>query len=122
VSAVAILPAATFDESDLLDRLDGDVELLVDLAQTFVDQHGAQLAGLRASLDQGDLVTLGKRAHGLKGGLLTLSATSSKVAITLEGAAKEGRVEICKDAVRTLEQELPRLAMDLQAAIERFKA
>ena len=122
MSAVAIRSAATFDEADLLDRLDGDLELLVDLAQTFLDQHGAQLAKLRASLDGGDLVALGKHAHGLKGGLLTLSATSSAHAIVLEDAAKHGQAEACSGAVRALESELPKLAADLQATIARLKA
>lgn len=112
----------TFDEAELLDRLDGDFELFADLAQTFVDAYRAQMAVLRECLDAADFGALARQAHAMKGGLLTLSARAAAHAVALEVAAKAGQSDKSHGCVEALELELPALANELGAAIVRLKA
>jgi HPt (histidine-containing phosphotransfer) domain-containing protein len=123
VSAIAIAQQPpTFDEADLLDRLDGDTELLVDLVETFLSAYEGQLGELRDCYAAADFVKVARQAHAMKGALLTLSALAARHAIALESAAKEGSVETTELHLRALENELPKLGEDLQAAIARLRA
>jgi HPt (histidine-containing phosphotransfer) domain-containing protein len=114
--------APAFDEDELLDRVESDLELLTDLVDTFADLHEPQLAALHAAQQAGDLQALMRVAHALKGALGTLAATSAKTAADLETAARNGDVDACHRGVAQIEAELPRLARDLAALVARLKA
>ena len=85
--------AAMIDLDLALGRLDGNRELLAELAQLFVEDYPGKLANLKASLGMGDGQRGARLAHGLKGGLATLGATTlQEIAGRLESLLDDGQL------------------------------
>ena len=59
--------AAAFDRAAALERVDGDVELLKELAGLFLDDCPARMAEIRQAIVQRDAAKLQRAAHTLKG-------------------------------------------------------
>jgi len=123
---VTSLPAdatyQSFEQAELMERVEGDVELLLDLAETFQSLHAEQLADLRASLEARDFGALGRTAHALKGSLSTLAARATARAASLEQIAKSADVEACARELAALTTELPILARELTELVARLSA
>ena len=109
----------SFDEIDLMDRLEGDAELLGELAKTFNAIHVEQLEGLRRAFAEGNLEQLSRSAHALKGSLMTLAARASVHAAALEQRAKSADRVACEIEVDALTVALPQLARELTAFASR---
>ena len=72
-----------------LDLLEGDTDLLGELASLFVEEYPELHGLLSAAVTEGNLETAGKLAHRLKGSLGTLSALPAmEAAFALEKAGK----------------------------------
>jgi two-component system sensor histidine kinase/response regulator len=103
------------DRTSLLERVEGDQELLAEMIRLFQADMPQLLGTMRNALRQGDMTLLERSAHSMKGAAGNLSA---KVAVDaashLEQSAKNGDAESSKANLATLEgaveRLLPRLA------------
>lgn len=97
---------------ELLDRVEGDRELLVELFALFLDDLPGNREALLKAIDGGDLVGAAGEAHKLKGMLANLSAVHiASLASEIESAARDGNIDRIK-----------RLMPDLDAEIDGFSA
>ncbi len=92
--------------TDVLDRnmLDevaaGDLELIRELAELYIDDAEAQLVALDEAVAAGDLPAVGRVAHGLKGSSASLGAGEAAEAFRqLEELGRNGQSEGLADAV-----------------------
>src|SRR5690606_5786435 len=86
--ATAADPRPPFDHAAALARVEGDRELLAEIAAIFLADRDAMLAEIRAALEAGDHERVWRGAHRLRGALLTLGAVPSiDAAARLEQAA-----------------------------------
>ncbi|MGC3973849.1 MAG: Hpt domain-containing protein [Nitrospira sp.] len=100
------------DLAAALDRFDGDQDLFLTLAGLFVERSGQALDDLQQALSAQDLPVLVKEAHKLKGAAMEFCARPAVAAAThLEEAARKAAV-----------QEIPALAEQTRAAVERLTA
>ena len=105
---------AVFDHEDALARMDGDVGMLRELLQIFLQDSPNMLARIDAALTSADARQIERAAHGLKGASATISADAlTDRAVQVEQAAKAGRVAEAKRAIPALRQELQRLVVVL---------
>jgi CheY-like chemotaxis protein len=93
---------AVFDRSALLDRLDGDTNVVRDVVRVFKEQSPNQIAQLRLALDINDCMSVANSAHSLKGSLLILSA--DRLASAAQKLETMGRSGELSGAIRTLDE------------------
>jgi PAS domain S-box-containing protein len=112
-------PAASspvLDRDDLLNRVDGDRQLLNEIIQLFLDSYPARLSEIREAIARGDCQTLERAAHAIKGALTNLSAQAAvEAALTLEMMGREQDIHGAENACATLETEVERLRWALVA-------
>jgi len=107
--------AAVLDTGEALNRLQGDKELLADLAEVFLRDYPAQLADLRNSLDCGDARGLSRAAHSLKGSVANFGARRVfEAALELEKTANGGDLAGCTRPYAALRAELDMLLPELE--------
>jgi PAS domain S-box-containing protein len=113
--AAASLPVLDMD--DLLDRVEGDREILWELAQTFLQGAPGRQVNMEAILARQDWPAIMLEAHSLKGELANLSAkAASQGAREVEMAAKAGDPARLERAWRDLGHELMRFQKALRQA------
>jgi PAS domain S-box-containing protein len=111
-------PGGVFDERKTLERLDGDVELLAQIMEIFVESFPAQMSDLRDALNRGDTDAIARSAHALRGALSNFSAPEAyEVVQRLEQAGRAGRLSDVGEVFRQLEGVVQRLTR----AFERFR-
>jgi two-component system sensor histidine kinase/response regulator len=106
-----------FDRAALLDRVEGDEELLAEMIQLYVEDAPRALEAMRSALQQGNLPDLERAAHSLKGSSANLAAmTAAEAAQRLEQDAKRGDKSAAGASLTALEsvlgQLLPALALN----------
>jgi two-component system, sensor histidine kinase and response regulator len=104
-----------FDRASLLERLEGDRELLLEMVDLFRQDAPQLLSALRDALGNGDMVLLERSAHSLKGAASNLSAKRiATAALQLEKDAKSKDATAAEaslaEAERALKNLLPALA------------
>ena len=73
------------DRQALIDLVDGDIEMLHEMADLFLSQYDVYLGNIKQAIESGDIEALEHSAHTLKGVLSTLHAESAQsVASRLE--------------------------------------
>ena len=106
----------TFNERDLLRRLNGDRRLARIVLQRFLRDAPAQLSDLHKRLGEQDAEGAGSQAHSLKGSAATVAAEGLRVILEqMELAARAGQWDPCR-------QLLPRALEEFQSfksALER---
>jgi signal transduction histidine kinase/ligand-binding sensor domain-containing protein/DNA-binding response OmpR family regulator/HPt (histidine-containing phosphotransfer) domain-containing protein len=104
------------DWPGLLELLEGDESLARQLAEIYIGSGDSLLADLAAAVDCGDWVTVGTRAHTLKGASANIRAGRvADAAARLEAAARAGEA----DRLGALAAELQR---DLGAAVDYLRS
>jgi len=99
-----------FDGTALLDRLEGDEELLREIVTVFVDDILLQIRDLKESLSSGDAENLSRKAHTIKGACANVGAEALReTAFEAELAAREGRLSVLPPLVEKMESELREL-------------
>ena len=103
------------DRVSLLERVEGDQELLSEMIHIFQDDAPNLLTAMGDALQSGDMAVLERSAHSLKGAASNLSAKSTAAAaLQLENDAKNNDVESAKGSLaeveRMMKQLLPLLA------------
>ena len=108
------LTAVAFDRQTALDRMDGDEEILAQVAEAFVTDLPNCLGEIETALANRDFPTLTRGAHTMKGLFATFGAKNAEtVARELEQAAHAGNQTTCE----TLTPEIRRLGEALAAAL-----
>ena len=116
LTALTVPPAPSpLNEVELMDRIDGDMELLAELAELFRRDLPTQLSNIHEAVGQGDCATMRGIAHGLKGALGNLSAkAAARLAASLEEMGKQGDLTYAEPTVALLEIELAKVDQALQ--------
>lgn len=108
-----------FNRAAALERLEGDEELLGELAIIFLQESPRQMKQIREALDRSDWEALARAAHTLKGSVGNFAAQSSvEAALNLENAAKSGNPVEAELAYSALVTEIDRLRPVLEALVE----
>ncbi len=103
-------PSEVIDRASLLERVEGDQELLAEMINLFVDDAPNLLAAMREAMQKGDMLALERSAHSLKGAASNLSAQpATAAALQLEKDAKEANAESAKASLVAVEKEMDRL-------------
>jgi signal transduction histidine kinase/CheY-like chemotaxis protein len=96
-------PATAIDRDQLMARLGGDQELLVDVVRLFLSDCPQRLAAIKAAVDARDAEGIRTTAHALKGAAGNLAATRLfDAARTLERIGAEGRLDAAEAGWRQL--------------------
>jgi len=102
--------AERLDRASLLERLEGDEELLAEIIKLFVEDAPRQLVTMRAAIQQGDMVVLQRAAHSMKGAAGNFYAhVTVAAALELEQNAKNLDGESSKASLAKLEGALNHL-------------
>ena len=108
-------PCEQIDRVSLLERVEGDQELLTEMVHLFQEDAPSLLAAMRDALQRGDMTVLERSAHSLKGAASNLSARAAVAASSqLEKDARNKDAESAKGSLveveRAMKQLLPALA------------
>ena len=96
--------ASTFDRAAALDEVDGDEELLGELAQIFLEDSTRLLSAVQSAAAAGDAGQLMRAAHALKGSVANFGARRAvEAALRLESMGKDGDVSEAAPVVKELE-------------------
>jgi HPt (histidine-containing phosphotransfer) domain-containing protein len=102
----APLPDSPIDPDDVLARVDGDRELLIELAHIFRAQARDLMAGLEAAVAVGDAKRVEHLAHTLRGSVANFGAQEAvRIAQELELRGRNGRLDDAADLVVRLDVE-----------------
>jgi len=103
-------PNEQIDRTSLLERVEGDQELLAEMVNLFVEDAPNLLATMREAFDRGDMAVLERSAHSLKGAASNLSAqVTAAAAFRLEKDAKNMDAESVKASLAEVERAVGRL-------------
>jgi signal transduction histidine kinase/DNA-binding response OmpR family regulator len=95
------------DLAEALAIVEGDRNLLTEMARLFEQESPEQLAALHEAIRQGDFAGIALYAHALKGALTSLGAVAaSAAALRLEKLGKSRDGDNVTEAVAALEREL----------------
>jgi CheY-like chemotaxis protein len=104
------------DTSALLDRLDGDSQLLNDLIEIYLNESPSLLAAAQRALEGKKGGDLARLAHTIKGSAGNFLARASfEAAERLEAFAEQGDFLRAQEAMSALEREMQRLTQALLA-------
>jgi len=105
-----------FDRAEAIARLDGDENLLREIAGLFLDGCPRMLSDIRQALADRDSRALERAAHVLKGSVSNLSArVAFEAAVNLERMSRKGDLTRAEEACAALEREIERLRPALAA-------
>jgi CheY-like chemotaxis protein len=101
--------AAALDRSALLDRVEGDMDLLADIIDLFKEDSARQIAAIRDAIDTKQATLLKRAAHTLKGTCGNLGAPeAAATALELEKLAATGDLSRPHQILRSLEEQIQR--------------
>ena len=102
------------NRASILERLEGNQELLTELIQLFLGEAPLLIEAMRTALQKGDMRELGRSAHSMKGAASNFLAYGTvSAASQLENYAKKGDAESAKAALATLQAIVERLLPEL---------
>jgi two-component system, sensor histidine kinase and response regulator len=101
---------AVFDRSVALSHVDGDVELLREMAELFLADYPQQMAQIQQAIARDDSQALLRAAHSLKGVVGTFAARATYEAVQrLEMMGENGDLLRAREAYVSLAAEMSRL-------------
>jgi len=114
-----LTPAKTggesFDKVKMLAHLDGDSELLAELARLFVQECPKLMAGIHEAVVKQDGDALERAAHQMKGSIGNFHfGMAVHAAQWLEGMGRENDFSLAGEKVRMLEEQIELLIPELQ--------
>ena len=96
-----------FDIQGVLERLDGDRELLVELRDVFVETKEGSLKAIFEAIEANDPARISSTAHAIKGALGNVGAAQAHtIAYSLEKSGKSGSIEGVRELYQALVQEI----------------
>jgi len=106
--------AAVFDQQATLARVQGDREMLQEIARLFLVEAPELLATIRESIARGDSQALARAAHSVKGTVESFGAQAAReAALRLEMMGRGGDLTQAAPACTALEQEVAHLGRAL---------
>lgn len=114
------LTSEPIDGEALKNRVDGDLDLLRDLAALFAEEAPRLLGQIELAIQQGSAIELEKASHKMKGSVLQFSAAAAaSVAFELEQKGRSGSVagagvmlDRLRDEIALLEEALRTMLSD----------
>jgi len=101
---------AVFDPAQAIRCLNGDIELLKEIVNMFLDVAVSDVQELQEAISTRNLDMVSKSAHKMKGSAANIGAqTTQKLALKLEQSAKAEDYEILNESFGKLQQELGKL-------------
>jgi two-component system sensor histidine kinase/response regulator len=101
--------ACAVDRSALLDRVEGDMELLGDIIELFKEDSVLQIAAIRDALDKKQADVVRRAAHTLKGTCGNLGVPeAAATALELEKLAAAGDLSRARESLLVLEEKVQR--------------
>jgi PAS domain S-box-containing protein len=95
------------DTHQMLNRLDGNTELLEELMEMFFQDYPQDIVNLKESMEKKDFTSLASVVHGLKGELGNMGMkTAYKIACELEKMIKDNTLEEASALIQELENEV----------------
>lgn len=111
----------SFCRADLLDRLDGDEELLREIVQVFLSEGPGRIEEIRTALQQGDASKIERSAHSMKGAAANISACRLReVTHDIESAARQGALALAASLKDALVREYCILSAELTKTIKGY--
>jgi len=108
--------SAAIDMEVALGRVDGDAELLQELAGIFLDEYPRMMSDIRAAIGNHDCEALQRAAHALKGSVGNFGAEgTAESALRLETMGRNADLSDVEKALVDLEQEMERVKPSLLA-------
>jgi two-component system, sensor histidine kinase and response regulator len=103
----------------LNDRLDGDFDLLKELAELFLSDSPKLLAAIKEGIQNKSGEKIGKSAHTIKGAVANFSADKAyNAALELEKLGKNNELDKIDDAYAQLSEEIDNMRAALKLLIE----
>jgi HPt (histidine-containing phosphotransfer) domain-containing protein len=104
------------DRAAALERVGGDLELLQELAQLFLEDSARQLVQMRQAIAQGNGHALQQAAHALKGSVAIFGAPEAVAAAQqLEALGRTEDLGPATESLTALEEHIQRLKPALEA-------
>ncbi len=98
------------DREEVMERVDGDLELLMEMVELFCHDYPKLLSQMRDAIENKDDEALEHSAHTLKGTVGNFSAIGAyETAFRLEKMAREGDITNASEVYITLAGEIERL-------------
>jgi len=105
---------ASWDRKAALNSVDGDTELLVELAEIFLQGSELLMQQVGHAIDTGDATELHHAAHTLKGSIANFFAQDAREsALALEMAGRAGHFDGARETFGRLTTQLQCLEVDL---------
>ncbi len=105
-----------FDKNSALDRVGGDLDLLIELAGMFMEDCPNIVSQIEGAVESGDADTLYRSAHTLKGAVGNFSAQATfDAAYELEMKGRNNELDGSKKALDSLKQQLSLLEPELSS-------
>jgi CheY-like chemotaxis protein len=112
--------AEVIDVAAALERVEGDRELLEELARLFADECPKALGEIRQAWESGDAHLLERLAHTMKGSSASLGANQvSEAAFELEKHARSEGVANAGGMIQTLEKAVERVLPEFESLLRR---
>ena len=106
--------SVAFDTTGALVRLEGDSELLMELAEIFSAESDRMLNDVRVSLSANNATALVRSAHVLKGSASSIGGEAvAAVAKALESMGRDAKLDSAHGELQSLERELMRLNAEI---------
>lgn len=104
------------DESLALSRVGGDVDLLKEVIELFLDDYPSTLEKIKSAVAASDASALEHSAHSLKGSVSTFGASRAfEAAFTLEKQGRSRDLTGATEGLFQLEQALEALRPELES-------
>ena len=111
--------AQSFDEVQLLERVDNDVAFLAETVQMLESDGRSLMNDVKAAVAAGDAPGIGRTAHTLKGMVSNFCAPAvQSLALEVEHAGKTGDLAAAAAASARLEPSLENLIAELGAFVK----
>ncbi|NWK96190.1 hypothetical protein DM806_10980 [Sphingobium lactosutens] len=111
------------DWTRALQNADGDEELLIELANVFIDEGAEMMRQVRAAIDSRNASELQRTAHSLKGSAKIFAASAATdAALRLEVMGAEGNFKDAPDGWAILQFEINGLLAALKARVDRQRS
>src|SRR5215470_14137761 len=100
------MDTSVFDLSKALDRVEGDLELLQEMADLFLEEYPHMLEEIGRAITGGDALALQHAAHTLKGSVSNFAADrATETSFVLEKMGRQHDLANAATAFATLTQE-----------------